>query len=252
MTVAPLIDLHCHLLPGIDDGAQNVDITMQLLEKQQADGVQAVMFTPHFYYERNTVERFVHNRLGAYRIAAEAARARGLRIAAKLGAEVFFSPALPSLDLDQLAFDNSNYILIEMPTTHHPSGIEETLYAIQQQGYVPIIAHVERYPYVTEDPTLLYQWVEAGALAQINASGLIRGGHTARLLQRYIKWRLVHIMCTDAHSPNHRPPNLAEGYRHLDRKTAQFFQQNAETIFWGRELEAPEPVKPRYRLGQWV
>ena len=75
----------------------------------------------------------------------------GLPLAAKLGAEVYFTTALPSLDLRALAFAKSNYILIEFPTTCHPAGIDETLYAVRQRGYTPILAHVERYPFVTAD-----------------------------------------------------------------------------------------------------
>ena len=252
MSQTPLIDLHCHLLPGIDDGAKNIDISMELLGRQQQQGVQAVMFTPHFYYERDDLDHFVQRRRRAYRQTARAAKEQNLQIAAKLGAEVYLSPALPSLDLSALAFAGTHYILIELSTTHHPAGIEETLFDIMQQGYTPILAHVERYPYVTEDPTLLYQWVEAGALAQINASGLIRGGQTARVLNRYIKWNLVHLLCSDAHSLNHRPPNLAEGYKHLPASLVAQFQRNALDIFLGRELDVPEPTEPRYRLGQWV
>ena len=73
----------------------------------------------------------------------------------------------------------------------HPPGIDETLYAIRAQGYTPILAHVERYPFVTEDPTLLYNWVCDGCLAQINATGLIRDGHTAKWLHKLIEWNLV-------------------------------------------------------------
>ena len=92
------------------------------------------------------------------------------------------------------------------------------MYAVQQQGYTPILAHVERYPYVTEDPTLLYRWVAAGALAQVNAAGLIRGGHTAKLLHKYLHWNLVHLLATDAHHPERRPVNLRAGYEALSGK----------------------------------
>lgn len=247
-----LIDLHCHLLPGIDDGAKNLDITLELLRREQADDVRAVMFTPHFYYERISLERFAANRREAYRKTAQAARENGLQIAAKLGAEVYFTTALPSLDLRTLAFAGTNYLLMELPTTHHPAGIEETLFGIQQQGYTPILAHVERYPYVTEDPTLLYQWVNAGALAQINAASLLRGGQAAKVLHKYIQWNLVHLLCSDAHSLDHRPPNLRAAHNILAPAVSRRFMLNGEAVFWGKEVRAPEPKQPRYRLGQWV
>lgn len=115
--------------------------------------------------------------------------------------------------------------MIELPTSFHPSGIEDVLFEIQQQGFIPILAHVERYPYVTENPTLLYEWVSGGALAQINASGLIRGGHTAKLLQKYIDWKLVHLLCTDAHHPEKRPARLQAGFETLSPRTQKSFSE---------------------------
>lgn len=153
-----LVELHCHILPGIDDGAKDLDMSMSLIRKELQDGAVGIVFTPHFHYERISVEQFTARRKAAFLQVSAACRAEGLRLAGKMGAEVFYSPALPSLDLRQLAFAGSNYILIEFPTTMHPPGIDETLYAIRAQGYTPILAHVERYPFVTEDPTLLYNW----------------------------------------------------------------------------------------------
>lgn len=159
-----LVELHCHILPGIDDGARDLDMSMSLMRREVSDGVVGVVFTPHFHYERITVEKFVELRKAAFRQVAAAVRTEGLRVAGKLGAEVYYSTALPSLDLSKLAFADTSYILIEFPTTIQPPGIDETLFAIRAQGYTPILAHVERYPFVTEDPTLLYNWVNAGCL----------------------------------------------------------------------------------------
>lgn len=247
-----LIDLHCHLLPGIDDGAKDLDMTMTMLRKEQEDGVDAVVFTPHFYYERMSLEKFAHHRAKAYRQTASACRKAGIQVAARLGAEVFFTPALPSLDLSVLAFSGTRYLLMELPTTHCPAGVEDVLFALQQQGYTPILAHVERYPYVTENPMLLYNWVTSGAIAQINGSGLVRGGQTARLLHKYIQWNLVHLLCTDAHNMNTRQPNLRQAHESLPEAHSRRFKENGEAVFWDRPLIPEEPVQPRYRFGQWI
>ena len=158
-----LVELHCHILPGIDDGARDLDMSMSLMRREVSDGVVGVVFTPHFHYERITVEKFVELRKAAFRQVAAAVRTEGLRVAGKLGAEVYYSTALPSLDLSKLAFADTSYILIEFPTTIQPPGIDETLFAIRAQGYTPILAHVERYPFIAEDPTLLYQCRVSGA-----------------------------------------------------------------------------------------
>ena len=214
-----LVELHCHILPGIDDGAKDLDMSMSLIRKELQDGAAGIVFTPHFHYERISVEQFTARRTAAFLQVAAACRAEGLRLAGKMGAEVFYSTALPSLDLRQLAFAGSNYILIEFPTTMHPPGIDETLYAIRAQGYTPILAHVERYP----------KW-----------------------LHKLIEWNLVHILCSDCHHPVKRPPNLAEGFAHLPDKVARRMQRNAIDIYLGDDLRPPEPTKPIYRFGHWV
>ena len=247
-----LVELHCHILPGIDDGAKDLDMSMTLIRKEVQDGAAGIVFTPHFHYERTTVEKFVERRKAAFRQVTAALKAEKLPVAAKLGAEVFYSTALPSLDLSKLAFAGSNYILIEFPTTTQPPGIDDTLYAIRMRGFTPILAHVERYPFVTEDPTLLYHWVSDGCLAQINATGLIHEGHTAKWLHKLIDWNLVHLLSSDCHHPVKRPPNLAEGFEHLPANVAKQMQRNAISVYLGEELNLAEPIEPKYRFGRWV
>ena len=247
-----MVELHCHILPGIDDGARDLNASMALIRKEVQDGVAGIVFTPHFHYERTTVEQFAENRRKAFSAVAQAVRREGIPLAAKMGAEVYFTTALPSLDLQTLAFAKSNYILIEFPTTCQPAGIDETLYEVRRRGYTPILAHVERYPFVTEDPTLLYEWVSAGCLAQINASGLLREGRTARWLHKLMEWNLVHLLSSDCHSIEKRPPNLKDGYAQLPTKVARRMRRNGIEVYLGNEFVPPEPTKPQYRFGRWV
>ena len=247
-----LVDLHCHILPGIDDGAKNLDVSMSLIQKEMEDGVVGIVFTPHFHYERITLDAFVQQRKMAYRSVVAQLAERKLPLAVKLGAEVYFTTALASLDLSKLAFAGSRYILIEFPTSIHPGGIEDTLFAVQNRGYTPILAHVERYPYVTEDPTLLYRWVSSGALAQINASGLVRGGHTAKWLHKLLDWNLVHLMCSDCHSVTTRPPNLKDGMAQISSSTAKLLQKNAIDVYLNKEISIKEPIEPKFRFGRCV
>lgn len=247
-----MVELHCHILPGIDDGAKNLDASMALIRKEVQDGVAGIVFTPHFHYERTTVEQFAEKRRKAFSAVAQAVRREGIPLAAKMGAEVYFTTALPSLDLRTLAFAKSSYILIEFPTTCQPAGIDETLYEVRRQGYTPILAHVERYPFVTEDPTLLYEWVSAGCLAQINASGLLREGRTARWLHKLMEWNLVHLLSSDCHSIEKRPPNLKDGYAALPPRVARQMRRNGIEVYLGHEFLPPEPTKPQYRFGRWV
>ena len=84
-------------------------------------------------------------------------------------------------------------MLVEFPTTHKPHFIRQTFALLQEQGVLPLIAHIERYPYVLEDPTLLYNWVATGAYVQINAGALLDSPKLRRTLCKFISWQLVHV-----------------------------------------------------------
>ena len=171
-----MTDLHCHILPGIDDGAKDVSISLQLLRKEYADGVRNLAFTSHFHSERTTVEDFLQKRAQAFETLTSALQQEPEPMAFrfKLGSEVYFSPKLCALDAKKLCMGDTAYMLIEFPTTHKPHFIRQTFAQLQEQGILPLIAHIERYPYVLDDPPLLYDWVAAGAYAQINAGSLLK------------------------------------------------------------------------------
>ena len=211
-----MTDLHCHILPGMDDGAKDTAVSLELLHREYEDGVRNIAFTSHFNSERTTVEAFTAKRQAAFEQLTAALEGQPMQFDFKLGAEVFFSPGLCELDTRALCMGDTAYLLLEFPTTHKPHFIRQTLYNLQQQGIVPLIAHIERYPYVLEDPTLLYDWVAAGAYAQINAGALLEP-KLCKKLCKFIQWGLVHVISTDTHSPDKRPPRMAQGVQQLEK-----------------------------------
>ena len=211
-----MTDLHCHILPGMDDGAKDTAVSLELLHREYEDGVRNIAFTSHFNSERTTVDAFTAKRQAAFEQLTAALEGQPMQFDFKLGAEVFFSPGLCELDTRALCMGDTAYLLLEFPTTHKPHFIRQTLYNLQQQGIVPLIAHIERYPYVLEDPTLLYDWVAAGAYAQINAGALLEP-KLCKKLCKFIQWGLVHVISTDTHSPDKRPPRMAQGVQQLEK-----------------------------------
>ena len=142
-----MTDLHCHILPGIDDGAKDTAVSLELLRREYEDGVRNIAFTSHFNSERTTVEAFTAKRQAAFEQLTAALEGQPMQFDFKLGAEVFFSPGLCELDTRALCMGDTAYLLLEFPTTHKPHFIRQTLYQLQQQGIVPLIAHIERYPH---------------------------------------------------------------------------------------------------------
>ena len=228
-----MTDLHCHILPGMDDGAKDTAVSLELLRREYEDGVRNIAFTSHFNSERTTVEAFTEKRQTAFEQLTAALEGQPMQFDFKLGAEVFFSPGLCELDTRALCMGDTAYLLLEFPTTHKPHFIQQTLYNLQQQGIVPLIAHIERYPYVLEDPTLLYDWVAAGAYAQINVGALLEP-KLCKKLCKFIQWGLVHVISTDTHSPDKRPPHMAQGVQQLEKllgkETAARIVRNGEGL----------------------
>ncbi|MEG1932060.1 MAG: CpsB/CapC family capsule biosynthesis tyrosine phosphatase [Pygmaiobacter sp.] len=249
-----IADLHTHILPGIDDGAADVSIAQKLLELERQDGVSAIALTPHFNCERQTTAAFI-----AQRAASFAALCGGTPpddVHFKLGAEVCFSPMVAELDLAALCLEGTSYLLVELPMSHYPPWVKETFYELQLSGITPLIAHVERYPYLLQNPALLYELIEAGALAQINAGSLLRADARQKMCLRFLRWNLVHVLASDTHSPTKRPPEMRRALDYvaaaLSGAAADRLCEQALCIYNGVEFTAASPHCPHKRLCFWT
>ncbi len=244
-----LIDLHCHMLPGIDDGAQSLEDTQDLLRSSAEQGVKRIIFTPHFYPERMDLYTFLRNRERAVEQTAPLCEALGIEY--RFGAEVQITPILARLPLRELAFSGTQYLLLELLFDYEPYDVLGLIGRLRDQGYTPILAHVERYPYVAENPELLYRWVKAGALAQVNAGWVLHDGKAKKRLELYDRHNLVHLISSDAHSIDARPQNLKRGYAALNADLAEKLLTNASAIFENKAPAFAPPVKPERRFGRW-
>lgn len=244
-----ITDLHCHILPGIDDGAKTLTDTENLLRDSAAKGIDHIVFTPHFYPERVSVEEFLTNRETAVQAMKPLADQLGIQF--RVGAEIQITPILASLPLEKLAFSGTKYLLLELLTMYQPHDVTGVIERLCDKGYTPILAHVERFPYIEEDPTLLYKWIKAGALGQVNAGWLLHDKHAMKRLKKYFEWNLIHVMASDTHSMDHRPQKLDRGLKMLPDEISSEFQKNASLIFDNWDIEKKAPIKPRSFLGMW-
>ena len=242
-----MTDFHCHILPGIDDGARDVETSLALLEMEKAQGVDRIVFTPHFRCDDCTLEEFLEARDQAYKLLLES-MPDDLKewFTFKLGAEVYFSPTLSKIDLSKLCFEGTSYMLVELPFTSdiRPAFLDEILYTISSRGITPIIAHVERYPYILSDPTQIYDWVMAGYLVQTNAKTVVSGD---KMIKKLLAWGLVQLVSSDTHSLHRRPPMMAEAFERLEED----IKQNGDDVFENYEINIGEPHYPKKVLGWW-
>ena len=227
-----MIELHCHILPGIDDGAKDVTEAKSMLAMERAAGVTGLVLTPHFYPEEMSQEDFLSRRDAAWEtLAREVEDPHSIR----LGAEVRYCRELLRLDLKRLTLGGSDYLLLELPGRRYPAYAVQIVEELLGKGITPVLAHVERYAYFREEPELLKRLVDLGALAQVSAQALFdrrdRGFSMACLHHG-----LAQMVASDAHNETTRKPNME-----MLQKLPQGLQQLHDTFTAGVWENEPPP-----------
>ena len=250
-----MIDLHCHILPGIDDGAKTLRDSILLLKSESNQGVKAVALTPHFDIQKTTIDDFCTLRNKSLELLKSSDEFKNIGITVKTGAEVYYSPMLYDVDLAPLCIEDTDYILIELPVSSKPYELKSIMQNILNRGYIPILAHVERYQYFAENPIMLYELISDGCLAQVNAGAITGGGNNSAIAIKYLKWELAQIICSDCHSVEHRPPNmdkaLAQVTKKLGNDYSEWIKKNCNDIFNNKNVDLPVIQKPKKIFGFW-
>jgi protein-tyrosine phosphatase len=252
--LAARVDIHSHVLPGIDDGARDLETALALLAAAAADGTRTIVATPH---SAACDGLNLPERVDALRAAAGAA---GLDITVLAGSEVRFSSDLAERFAAGrlVTLNGTAYVLLELPLQGELSPyLQRAFFDLQVAGALPILAHVERYPAVQRDPAVLLDLARQGVLLQVNADSLTGGaGRRAREAAEHLaRLRLVHVVASDAHDLRGRPPVLRPAYERLARVTspeyAAWVEQTPLQIVRGEVVTAPEPhgEERRFRFG---
>ncbi|MBC7258546.1 MAG: hypothetical protein H5T65_04820 [Chloroflexi bacterium] len=214
---AGLIDLHTHIVPGVDDGAQTPDEALAMARVALADGIAQVVATPHIPMaglDREECER----RLGDLR---RYLAGHQTDVEVHLGAEVSLEPDILRWLAEGLAWPiaSTRYILVELPFFVLPPYTDDTIFRLQVAGYKPILAHPERNASLAAAPERLGPLVERGVLVQITTTSILGGfGAQAKsAATAFLQRGWVHVLASDAHSANHRPPSLTEAAREAER-----------------------------------
>ena len=248
-----MIDLHCHVLPGIDDGPASIEDSVALARAAERAGTSTIVATPHVTWDMDnnaaTISRLVeavNSRLAQEQV--------DLRV--RPGAEVAITRAI---DLDPaalagLSLGGGPWVLIEPPFSPQTPGLQGLFEAVQRNGQRIVIAHPERCPSFHRDPDALARLVGHGALASITAGSLRGrfGQHVQRFARRLIERELVHNVASDAHDAVSRPPDLAgdlhdSGYEWLAEWAAE---QVPAAILAGEEIP-PRPAAPQRSSRRW-
>ena len=256
-----MLDLHSHILPGLDDGAATLEQSLEMAQIAVEDGIQGVVCTPHWSLAQsgNTRDRI----MCATRRLAEQLDARQIPLTLYPGAELRLDSDLPQSIQDGKLLtinDTGCFALIELPETILPPGLEEFLWELRRRRITPIISHPERNYGFYSNPMALYRLVRMGVLTQITCASVL--GHFGARVKAFslllLKQRWCHVLASDAHGRRQRTPRLTEGRRMVEKvvgkQTAwQMVDETPRLIVAGQSVHTPEPAefrRPRLRFWQ--
>ena len=195
-------DLHSHLIYGIDDGSVSIEESIKLLKKLEQEGVEEIILTPH--YVENS--RYVCNNREKKRLLKELqekAKEEQINIKMYLGNEIYFTSNIKELIKkgEATTLNQGKYVLFEFPMRNYYNGTEEILSKLISNGYIPILAHPERYPRFQEYPDIAEEYLRMGVLFQGNIPSLFGkyGPKEKKLLKYYIKKGWISFLGTDTH-----------------------------------------------------
>jgi protein-tyrosine phosphatase len=210
-----VIDLHLHILPGLDDGAPSIDVSAAMLERSAQLGFRELVATPHLTEPLSDARR-AH---AVDALIAVRELATRLDVDVRLGYEILLTPDLPErlAGGEQSRLSGSQAVLVELPFVAWPNHTADTVFALQAEGFRPVLAHAERYLAVQEVPSLAIALAERGIVLQLTI-GSVAGlfGKAARVTaEALLRAGAIGVVATDAHSAGHRYVSVDEGLARL-------------------------------------
>lgn len=246
-----MIDLHSHILPSVDDGAVDLDMSLRIARIYVDNGYEKVIATPHFIDGTKKYSRY--ELLEKLEELNSAIQLEEIDLEVLPGNEIYISPSTAAdvVTGKALTLNNSRYVLIELPSNDIPKYTDTVIYELQIKGYLPIISHPERNSKIIENPNMLYSMLEKGALTQMNLQSLegMYGKSAKETALVLLRHNMIHFAASDTHSDGRRSPETRRMLKLLENKIGK---EN----YWRIVYENPEKViinKPiTYRYAEKV
>lgn len=210
-----MIDVHSHILPLVDDGSQSFELSIDLIKEEIKQGVTHIVLTPHIFGKEQKSNRAFQ--IEQFNKLKE--MTKDLPITLILGAEIYYRPHF-DLELHRYAFEDTNIILMEFSTVHK-TAIEDIVFNIQAKGYQVIVAHVERYLYLTKEDIINIK--KTGALLQVNSSAIVGPDKYTKksMVNMLIRNKFIDIIATDTHNLDVRKPLMQQAFIKLKKYYSQ-------------------------------
>ena len=214
-----MIDIHNHILPNIDDGSKSTEMSLNMLKYAYEQGITDVVNTAHFQHPLFlNIDYSLDNLEGITRSLQSKLDECKIPIKIHLGYEVFYYENLLKITNKPLTtLGDGKYMLIEFSPKNIPNSQKQTLYNLKMSGITPIIAHPERYKLVQENFSIVYDWINAGCLIQVDAGSLLglMGEKAKNSSNLIIKENCCHILASDAHNDSNRNFCIKDAYNHV-------------------------------------
>lgn len=225
-----MVDMHCHIIPGVDDGAASKSEMRKLLKMEYDSGVRILILTPHhrkgiFEASKELIEERA-------KLVEDEIKQMNLDMKVYLGCEYHANiDMIADLQANpHFRINGGRYVLVEFQQSHPKTRIRNWIYELLAAGYRPIVAHVERYPKIVRDVEFMEELLELGVLLQVDASAIIGkdGWRMKRISGKLLKKRYIHFIGSDTHEPNVCYPNLDVCSRYVEKKMGRAY---AEELF---------------------
>ncbi|MHA6250716.1 tyrosine-protein phosphatase [Oceanobacillus sp. CAU 1775] len=252
-----MIDIHSHILPGIDDGAKTQQDSLDMARAAFEEGITTIVATPHhrngqFDNEGEAVLKWVELLQAFFKdegIPLKVLPGQETRIHGEMIEELEENIILP--------INHSKYVFVELPTAHVPRYTSQMLFDIQVAGYIPIIVHPERNQELIEHPSRLYDFVKKGALTQVTAGSLVGnfGKSIQKFSQQLIEANLTHFIASDAHNTSSRGFFMDQAFEHIKKEYGSdlyyMLLENSELLIANQNINQMEPehIKRKKFLG---
>ncbi|MFE8698115.1 tyrosine-protein phosphatase [Cytobacillus sp. FJAT-53684] len=253
-----MIDIHCHILSGVDDGSKDLNDSLELAKAAVKEGIHTIIATPH--HKNGSYENPKQAILQKVDELNKLLTKEKIPLSILPGQEPrIYGELLADYHKDEILTlaNGGQYLFIELPSGNVPRYTEQLLFDIQMAGLTPIIVHPERNQELIERPDVLYQLVKKGALTQITASSV--AGYFGKKIKRFtsqlIDANLTHFVSSDAHNIQNRSFKMIEGLDEIEKQygvdMVYLFTENAELLIEGKAVykEAPMRVKNKKFLG---
>ncbi|WP_010648193.1 tyrosine-protein phosphatase [Oceanobacillus massiliensis] len=243
-----MIDIHSHILPGVDDGAKNEEDSLAMAREAVSQGITTIFATPHnkngkYENEKDAILKNV-------KILSELFEKENIPLSVISGQETRINGEMIEdiKDGKLLSLNSTKYLFVEFPSAHVPRYSSQMLFDIQVAGYTPIIVHPERNQELIEHPSRLYDFVKKGALTQITAASLVGkfGKNIQKFTNQLVEANLTHFIASDAHNTTTRGFCMDEAFREVKNAYGSdyfyLFMENSQLLVDNMNVNRMEPV----------